>query len=159
RIDYDDACELIAHAQAENILEAGIALNALDKDVAQYEIAFFHQLLQEYFAARRLTKEPKPELVHVEWASEKITPTLEETLAGLADGDPLPPLPQTGWEETTLTACPMSKDPHPFICDLIPHNLPFAARCAALPEVKIRDGLKREIQQALVARTQDWNAD
>ncbi|MFN8001954.1 MAG: TIR domain-containing protein [Acidobacteriota bacterium] len=57
RIDFDDACDLLADGQpgalAEALLKAGIALNVLDKDVAQYEILFFHQLLQEYFAARR----------------------------------------------------------------------------------------------------------
>lgn len=159
RIDYDDACDLIAHARAEDILKAGIALNTLDKDVTQYEIAFFHQLLQEYFAARRLAKEPKPELVRVEWSNEKVSPTLAETIADLADGDPLPSLPQTGWEETTLTAAPMAKDPQEFIRDLIPHNLPLAARCAVSPEVKITLELKREIQQALIARTQEMTAD
>jgi hypothetical protein len=100
-------------------------LNVLDEDVARSEITFFHQLLQEYFAARRLAKEPNPALVHVEWAVDKVSPALADALAGLADGDPLPPLPQTGWEETTLTAAPMApmgKDPQAFIRDLIPHN-------------------------------------
>ncbi|MFN0087066.1 MAG: TIR domain-containing protein, partial [Blastocatellia bacterium] len=142
RIDYDDARELLSHPQSEKIFKAGIALNVLDKDVRQYEITFFHQLLQEYFAARRLAKAPNPELVHVEWATEKVRPTLEETLAALADGDPLPPLPQTGWEETTLTAAPMSREPEAFIRALIPHNLPLAARCAASPELQIGDALR-----------------
>ncbi len=159
RIDYDDACNQIAHEQPENIIKAGIALNVLDKDVEQYEIFFFHQLLQEYFAARRLAKEPKPELVHVEWSVDKVNPTLAEILAGLNDGDPLPNLPQTGWEETTLSATPMAKDPQSFIRSLMPHNLPLAARCAASPEVKIDEHLKLEIQQALIARTQEMKAD
>src|SRR5215813_11479730 len=127
--------------------------------MSQYEIVFFHQLLQEYFAARRLAREPKPEMIHVEWSSEKVSPTLTETIADLADGDPLPSLPQTGWEETTLTAAPMARDPQSFIRDLIPHNLPLAARCAASPELKIDDKLRREIQQALIGRTQDIKAD
>ncbi|MGH9937348.1 MAG: NACHT domain-containing protein, partial [Blastocatellia bacterium] len=163
RIGYDEACDLVAHDRAEEIIKAGVALNALDEDVTRNEVAFFHQLLQEYFAARRLAKDPRPELVHVEWATNKVSPSLEETLAGLADGDPLPPLPHTGWEETTLTASPMTgpmaKDPQAFIRDLIPHNLPLAGRCAASPEVKIDAELKREIQNALVARTQDQRAD
>jgi len=159
RIDYDDACVQLAHERAEDILKAGVALNVLDKDLTQYEITFFHQLLQEYFAARRLAKNPDPALVHVEWATDKVSPTLAETIAGLADGDPLPPLPQTGWEETTLTAAPMAKDPQAFIRDLIPRNLPLAARCAASPELKVNDDLKREIQQLLIARTQDMKAD
>jgi formylglycine-generating enzyme required for sulfatase activity len=37
--------------------------------------------------------------------------------------------------------------------------LPLAARCAASPEVKIEDDFKREIQDALIARTQDMQTD
>jgi hypothetical protein len=45
----------------------------------------------------------------------------------------------------------MANDPEAFIRNLIPHNLPLAARCAASPEVEIGDDLNREIQQALIA--------
>ena len=159
RIDFDDACDLLADAQAEPLIKAGIALNVLDKDVAQYEILFFHQLLQEYFAARRLAKAPNPALVHVEWQADQVREPLAETLAKLADGDPLPPLPQTGWEETTLTAAPMAKDPAGFIRALMLENLPLAARCAASAEVRITPELKREIQEELILRTQDMQAD
>jgi hypothetical protein len=160
RIDYDDACRLIAHERSEDILKAGVSLNVLDEDITQYEITFFHQLLQEFFAARKLAQNPDPALVHVEWHVENVRPTLEETLATLADGDPLPPLPQTGWEETTLTAAPMARDPNAFIRALMPHNLPLAARCAASPEITLDPDLKHDLQQALIARSQDFaNAD
>jgi formylglycine-generating enzyme required for sulfatase activity len=53
----------------------------------------------------------------------------------------------------------MAKDQAAFIRDLLPRNLPLAARCAASPEVKIGDELKREIQKALIERTQDKRAD
>ncbi len=159
RIHYDDACDLMAHTQAEDFLDAGISLNVLDKDLTQYEIAFFHQLLQEYFAARQLAREPQPDLVHVEWTTEEARPILDEVLAGLADGDPLPPLPQTGWEETCLTAAPMAKDSDAFIRALMSHNLPLAARCAASPEVRIREELKDEIRRDLIKRTQKKTAD
>ncbi|MBK9315395.1 MAG: SUMF1/EgtB/PvdO family nonheme iron enzyme [Acidobacteria bacterium] len=139
--------------------QSGVALNVLDEDVTQYEISFFHQLLQEYFAARRLAKEPNPSLIYVECAADKVSPGLEKTLSSLASGDPLPPLPQTGWEETTLTAAPMAKDSEAFIRDLIPHNLPLAGRCAASPEVNISLELRREIQDALIARTKDMKVD
>ena len=159
RLDYGEARGQIAHPRPDDLLDAGIALNVLDKDVAQSEILFFHQLLQEYFAARRLAQEPKPELVRVEWEAATVRPALPETLSQLADGDPLPPLPHTGWEETAVTAAPMAGDPQAFIHALIPHNLPLAARCAASAEAKIGEELRREIQQALIARTRDMNAD
>ncbi|MFN0084329.1 MAG: SUMF1/EgtB/PvdO family nonheme iron enzyme, partial [Blastocatellia bacterium] len=159
RIAYDDACAQLPGEQAEKILAAGIALNVLDKDDSLTEIVFFHQLLQEYFAARRLAKEPRPDLVEVEWSAEKVRPTLPEALSKLADGDPLPPLPQTGWEETTLTAAPMTKDRPGFLRDLMACNLPLAARCAASPEAGADEALKNEIRAALLERTRDPRAD
>ena len=159
RIDYDAACKLLDSGRNEDILKAGIALTVLDEDIAREEITFFHQLLQEFFAARMLAQTPNPLLVHVEWRADQVKPSLQETLAQLADGDPLPPLPQTGWEETTLTAAPMAKDSNAYIRDLMPHNLGLAARCAASGEVNIDPELKRTLQTALIARTQDMSAD
>ncbi|HEX4946839.1 MAG TPA: SUMF1/EgtB/PvdO family nonheme iron enzyme [Blastocatellia bacterium] len=157
RLGYDAACDALAHERAEDIVKAGVALTVLDEDVQRDEVKFFHQLLQEYFAARRLAKEPNPALVQVEWRADKVSEPLAQTLQRLADGDPLPPLPQTGWEETTLTAAPMATDPAAFIRDLIPHNLPLAARCAAA--VKVGDALKHELQQQLLARSADDQTD
>ncbi len=159
RIDYDDACDLIAHERSDDILKAGVSLNVLDEDITQYEITFFHQLLQEFFAARKLAQAPDPTKVHVEWRADRVMPSLSEVLAGLPDGDPLPLLPQTGWEETTLTATAMADDPNAFIRALMPHNLPLAARCATSPEIQLDPALKRELQDALIARTQDMTAD
>ncbi len=159
RIDYDVACALVDNRFDKDVFKAGVALSVLDIDLRRNDLAFFHQLLQEYFAARRLAKEPNSDLVHVEYIADKVSPTLNETIDGLADGDPLPPLSQTGWEETTLTAAPMAKDPESFIRDMIPHNLPLAARCSTSPEVNISDDLKTEIQNLLITQTQDMKVD
>jgi formylglycine-generating enzyme required for sulfatase activity len=159
RLDYGEARALLAHERPDELLDAGVALNVLDKDLAQSELLFFHQLLQEYFAARQLVREPKPGLVHVEWEAAAVRPALAETLGKLAGGDPLPNLPQTGWEETVLTAAPMATEPASFLRALIAHNLPLAARCAASAEAAIAPELKREIQDALIARTREPKAD
>ncbi|MFN7828811.1 MAG: formylglycine-generating enzyme family protein, partial [Acidobacteriota bacterium] len=120
---------------------------------------YYHQLLQEYFAGRRLAEEPKPELVRVEWRASEVRPTLAETIASLAKGDPLPPPGQTGWEETTLAALPMAKDPEGYIRWLMEENLPLAARCAISAEVVVKEELKEQIRAALIGRTQDMKAD
>ncbi|MBK8314329.1 MAG: SUMF1/EgtB/PvdO family nonheme iron enzyme [Acidobacteria bacterium] len=54
---------------------------------------------------------------------------------------------------------PMAGDPESFIRNLMPHNLPLAARCAASPELKISEELKREIQDLLIDRTKDMKVD
>lgn len=156
-LDYDEACRLLSDESAEKILKAGVELNVLVE--ARDSIKFFHQSLQEYFAARLLAKQPNAALVRVEWAADKVPESLAETIAGLSEGEPLPPLEQTGWEETTLTAAAMAKDGEAFIRALMPENLALAARCAASAEVKISEELKQEIRWALVDRTKDMNAD
>ncbi len=157
RLKEDDALNLLAHERAETILKLGLSLNVLDDDSAG--VAFFHQLLQEYFAARRLANAPSPALVRVEWEADRIHPPLAEVIAGLEGGEWLPALKQTGWEETTLTAAPMATDVAAFIRALLPHNLPLAARCAAAAELRLGDELKRELQTALLDRMQDNRAE
>jgi formylglycine-generating enzyme required for sulfatase activity len=86
-------------------------------------------------------------------------PDLQATLATLADSDPLPPLPSTGWEETTVLAAAMTSQPDAFVAALLVVNLPLAGHCAASPEVQVSEALKAQIRQALVQRTQDPDAD
>lgn len=159
RIDYDDACDLLPSEYDEEILQAGVDLSVLDEDEIDGEVLFFHQLLQEFFAARRLAKHPDPELVRVEWRADRVSPSLEQALAKLANSNPLLPLPSTGWEGTTVLAAIMAEKPALLIKALMDVNLPLAARCAANPEVTLDSSLKREIQQQLIARTQNPEAD
>ncbi|HMV82998.1 MAG TPA: SUMF1/EgtB/PvdO family nonheme iron enzyme [Blastocatellia bacterium] len=157
RLAKKQARELLAHERAGTILKLGLSLNVLDDDSAG--VAFFHQLLQEYFAARQLAVKPNPALVRAEWEADRIHPPLAEVIAGLKRLEWLPALKQTGWEETTLTAAPMAADPSGFIRALMPHNLPLAARCAVAAESRLGNELKREIQTALLERMRNPQAE
>ncbi len=159
RVAYDVALAMLDHGQAEKILQAGEALGVLDEQRGQDQVLYRHQLLQEYCAARHLAQAPQADLVHQEWHVERVQPGLQETLRTLADSDPLPPLPSTGWEETMLLAAAMASDPARFITELMAHNLPLAGRCAAQPDVEIPETLKDEVRWGLVARTQEASAD
>ena len=158
-ISYDEACEKLDSQHGRVILQAGCDLSILDDDIMHDEVKYFHQLLQEYFAARRLVREPVAPLVKVEWQADRVLPSLAETLKTLADNDPLPPLPATGWEETAVLAAAMTEKPSGFIREVMAENLPLAARCLANPEVKPDAALKDDLQQALIARIQDPAAD
>ncbi|MBA3966209.1 MAG: SUMF1/EgtB/PvdO family nonheme iron enzyme [Nitrospirales bacterium] len=159
RVAYDEALAAIDDAAGENILKAGGALGVLEEDLERDEILFIHQLVQEYFAARQLAHEPNPKLVAQEWQQDRVTPSLAKTLAGLANADPLPPLPTSGWEETTVLASVMAKQPDQFVTDLVAVHLPLAARCAAQVEGAVSEAVKQTIRWALVERTQDPQAD
>lgn len=80
---YDDALSLIDDPLGEEILRAGNAITVLDDDRDRDEVAFFHQLLQEYFAARQLTKTPCPALVAAPWRSTDISPSVPQLLQEL----------------------------------------------------------------------------
>ncbi|GAB4164811.1 MAG: hypothetical protein Fur0021_40360 [Candidatus Promineifilaceae bacterium] len=159
RIGEEAACALLNHPLAADILAAGIQLNVLDKEVARQQITFLHQLLQEYFAARVLARTPAPERVQSAWRASAVQPPLAQLLAELAVSDPLPALPTTGWEETTLLAATMAANQEPFVAGLMEANLPLAARCAAAPEVQLPARLVGRLQEALLARIGDVQAD
>ena len=142
RIGYDEALAFLEHGRDEDIVKAGVAIGVLEHDLEPDpdEVLYIHQLLQEYFAARELAKSPQPQLVRQPWQADQVAPSLQDTLAKLADSDPLPPLPGSGWEETTLLAAAMAKDPARFVTELMESNLPLAGRCAAQPEVRLALG-------------------
>lgn len=157
RVPYDEAVTIIDDPHAEDVISAGAALGVLD-DVRD-EVLYIHQLLQEYFAARQLARQPQVELVHQEWQVDRVIPTLQDTLHDLADADPLPPLPGSGWEETIVLAAAMAYNPEGFVRELMAHNLALAGRCAAQPDVELSENVTQALRWALVERTQDPEAD
>jgi formylglycine-generating enzyme required for sulfatase activity len=150
---------LLDSALAGDLLAAGVELNVLDKTLEKREIAFYHQLLQEYFAARVLARAPDPARVQTPWRADAVQPALAQWLATADAGAPLPPAPATGWEETALLAAAMAPDPAAFTAGLLETNLPLAARCAASPEVDAPPALVERLQTALLARLADPAAD
>ncbi len=159
RVGDQRAFKLIDHPQAAEIVAAGIQLNLLDKDLATREIYFYHQLLQEYFAARVLAGAPEPGRMAVPWEMDQIVPSLADTLAGLEVSDPLPAAPATRWQETALLAAAMTTDQTGFVAGLAESNLPLAARCAASPDVHVSDRAVTDIQRALLRRIASPQAD
>lgn len=156
-VSFDEACRLLDHKNDEQIIKAGISLGILDEELLN--IKFTHQLWQEYFAARKLAREPDFDLVRVAWLANQTTPKIEDELARIADNEPLPLLPSTGWEETTVLAAAMTSNPNTFVNTLTDSNLPLAAHCAAMPDVNTNDDLKDKIRWALVTRTKTLDAD
>ncbi|MCB9176046.1 MAG: SUMF1/EgtB/PvdO family nonheme iron enzyme [Caldilineae bacterium] len=161
RVGYDDALDLLAHPRDADILRAGAALALLDEDLERDELRFFHQLLQEYFAARRLARAPEPERVAKPWRASELEPALALLLDRLAPADPLPVLPATGWEETSRLAAVMAEDPVAYLSGLMAADLPLAGRCAAEPELagRLPEALVDTLRAALVARAEDPAAD
>ncbi len=159
RLPEKTAYTLIAHPLAEEIVAAGIQLNVLDKELSNLEITYLHQLLQEYFAARLLARQPEPARVQTAWRADQIQPRLAAWLSTADISTPLPPAPTTGWEESTVMAAAMATDPIQAVRDLMAVNLPLAARCAVALEGGTPPSLLAVLQPALLARITDAQAD
>jgi formylglycine-generating enzyme required for sulfatase activity len=185
KTNYDQALVLLNHPLGDEIINAGVAMDILEKEPGskQDQVFYLHQLIQEYFAARWFTETPQlskaqslknklgqllnltmvelptPQLAKREWLANRVSPKLTETLNTLPDSDPLPPLPATGWEETLVLASAMLANADNFITQLMEANLALAGRCAAQPDVNLSGKLKEKLQWTLVKRTQNRKAD
>lgn len=162
-IDFDSALELIDHPAAEDMVRAGEALGVLDERRGGDEVVFFHQLQQEYFAARRLASDPEDAAarVRIEVRAAKVAPPLEEIISTLETIEPLPPLPSTGWEEIVLLAASMSGAPAKFVEAISGANAPLAGRAAVQPELEARlpEPLLRTLRDQLVGMCGDSGID
>ncbi len=163
RVPEHRALALLNHPKASDIIRAGVALTVLHEDRSRDEVLFYHQLLQEYFAGRHAARAVAPEvagaLARVQWQAAQVRPSLSETLATLADYEPLPPLDPSGWEETLVLASALTENPVALVRALMASNLPLAARCASELAERLTPALKGELQQWLIARSQNPNAD
>jgi hypothetical protein len=74
-------------------LKGGEAIGVLEEDLGRDEVLYVHQLLQEYFAARRLAENPQLGRVEVAWESERVSPSLEETSSTSPTPIPCRPCP------------------------------------------------------------------
>jgi formylglycine-generating enzyme required for sulfatase activity/DNA-binding SARP family transcriptional activator len=164
RVPYDDALALAHHPRAADVLKAGMALGLLEDDPARDAIQFSHQLLQEYFAGRRVACSGVPIYAHAAWRSTAARPSLAATLQALDPSDSLPPMPASGWEETLVLAAAMSPAPDDFLAQLAAADLPLAGRAAAeltARPVGPRPGAERlaRLRAELLARARDPAAD
>ena len=152
---------LFQYPRPEDLLKAGEQLAVLDEE--HRAVRFFHQLLQEYFAARQLATRPAEaaRLARSEWRADRIKPSLADKLATLQDFEPLPLPDPTGWEETAVLAASMAADSDAFVRGLVEANLALAARCAAALNATdlARPDTIRDLQRRLLARMTDREAD
>ncbi len=113
------------------ILELGIAATLLDveKSGEQEYVRFYHQQVQEYFAARALVErfQAKDDLA-ARWRRPRLAAEMPDP-GQLGDFEPLPPPPTTGWEEPTVLAAGLAPDPNAFIDAVRQVNPALAARC------------------------------
>jgi len=151
---------LASDFSADDCLHEGCDLGLFEDDAALvYVIRFLHQQLQEYFAAWTLVEHFDSSKFTVPWRTEDLGESSAEALWARGGDDLLPQLDTTGWEESALIAAGLSKEPDAFIHDLMSANLDLAGRCAAQSDLEISGDLCEQLRKALLARSQNPQAD
>jgi formylglycine-generating enzyme required for sulfatase activity len=92
------------------------------------DVRFFHQLYQEYFAARELLRRfGSGEDLSRLWTACRLADKMPPAQVG--EWNPLPPPPPTDWEETIILACGLASTPPDLIEAIRSANPILAGRC------------------------------
>ncbi len=132
-------------APADQILRLAVSASLIQMPQNKSSVRFYHQLLQEYFAARHLLKQ-KPTSLTERWQWDWFE-TEKPWVRPKGNYDPVPPPETTGWEETTILAAGLmpTNDDH-LIRALIANNPVLAGRCLHEGQAKVN----KETHQAVV---------
>ncbi|MEM7346048.1 MAG: SUMF1/EgtB/PvdO family nonheme iron enzyme, partial [Chloroflexota bacterium] len=134
--------------ETDALLALGAAAKIIEMPPDQTSIRFYHQRLQEYFAARYLLKQNPSELGHLwrwPWLEQEMPP--QETTAV----DALPPPPPTGWEDTILLAVELApENDYELLRALVEVNPVLAGRCLNECQIKVDETVVQDVIKALL---------
>lgn len=161
RVKTARAVELLAAAHPDTLLGAALDLGVLEEDLADGEVYFVHQFMQDYFLAREVARRPQPERAGQPWRADEVEPALDELAERLSPADPLPLLRASPWEEALVLAAEMAPDAGDYVRSLMAENLRLAGRAAAEADVlsRLPTELVQLLAERLVARSRDPDAD
>jgi formylglycine-generating enzyme required for sulfatase activity len=140
----------------DRVLDLAASANIVEMPVDRLTVRFYHQLLQEYFAARRLVRK-EPETLADLWRSPWLEAEMPSWSRPGNNYEPLPPPPQTGWEETTLLATAMTagEERARLLRALLRSNPLLAGRCLVQSGPDVDAALRRAVVAALLAAITD----
>lgn len=132
----------------DQVLTLAASTNIIEMPVDRSSVRFYHQLLQEYFAAREMLKRNHASLTELwrwPWLEEEMPPIGKRKYY-----EPLPPPPTNGWEETTILAVELAGE-NQLIESLIPINPILAARCLYETQVEVDEAIRQAVIETLLS--------
>jgi formylglycine-generating enzyme required for sulfatase activity len=132
------------------VLALAAGAHIIEMPVDRSSVRFYHQLLQEYFAARQMLKRDPAELADLwrwPWLEADMPPV------GLRDLlSPLPPPPLTGWEETSILAAGLAaENDDKLVRALIQVNPVLAGRCLTEGQAKVCNSVRQAVVDGLLS--------
>ncbi len=137
------------------VLDLAASAHIIEMSADRRSLRFYHQLLQEYFAARRMLRRDTSLLEDKwrwPWREEEMPPWTRPD----DNYDPLPPPPPTGWEETTVLAAGLApENDDRLVRALVRVNPVLAGRCLHEGRAAVRPATRRAVVDALLAAVSD----
>jgi hypothetical protein len=136
------------------VLRLGCAATLLE-ETWEGQVRFYHHLMQEYFAGEDLLNrfDSGKDLATLWRAPWRIRDMPEPTQQ--REWDPLPPPPTTGWEETTITAAGLARDPASLVQAVRAVNPILAGRCLDEGAAAVDEDLREQVNADLLSGMQD----
>ena len=138
-------------APPDEILSLAASANIIEMPIDRTTVRFYHQLLQEYFAANQMLKLDPANLAHL-WCWPWLETEMPLWVRPESNYEPLPPPPPTGWEETTILAAGSApENDKQLIQTLLQINPVLAGRCLLQCQASFDSATRRAVTEHLIA--------
>jgi formylglycine-generating enzyme required for sulfatase activity len=139
----------------DQVLSLAANANIVEMPVDRLTVRFYHQLLQEYFAAHKMLGQDPAKLAEL-WRMPWLESEMPVWTRPDNNYEPLPPPPPTGWEETTILAAGLdtANDNH-LVQALLRINPVLAGRCLLQGHDGIDPGIHGAVTAQLLAAIAD----
>jgi formylglycine-generating enzyme required for sulfatase activity/class 3 adenylate cyclase len=138
-------------APPNQILNLAASAKIIEMPVDRLTVRFYHQLLQEYFAAHRMLKQDPANLAEL-WRWPWLETEMPLWARPASNYEPLPPPPSTGWEETTILAAGSApKNDSQLIQTLLQINPILAGRCLFQGQAKVDPVIRQAVIDHLLS--------
>lgn len=135
----------------EHVLRLAASAHIVEMPVDLLTVRFYHQLLQEYFAAQQMLKQDSSGLREL-WCAPWLEIEMPVWTRPENNYEPLPPPPPTGWEETTILAAgSASANDTRLLEALLQVNPVLAGRCLLQGRSAIDAGIRQSVTTRLLA--------
>lgn len=149
-IQLDQAWPAVT-VSADRVLSLAASAHLIEMPGDRSSVRFYHQLLQEYFAARELLKRDLTSLQDY-WCWPWLETEMPLWVRPEENEGPLPPPPPTGWEETTILASGLAAENDDQLVQTLNRVNPvLAGRCLYKGQAKVDKATQKAVIDALLA--------
>ncbi|MDX1738623.1 MAG: SUMF1/EgtB/PvdO family nonheme iron enzyme, partial [Alphaproteobacteria bacterium] len=138
-------------APSDQVLNLAANAKIVEMPVDRSTVRFYHQLLQEYFAAHQMLRKDPANLTDL-WRWPWLEVDMPLWVRPETNFEPLPPPPSKGWEETTILAAGSApENDNELIQAVLKINPVIAGRCLLQEQNRFNSATRQAVIDLLVA--------